>query len=218
MDIVKIWVKSTDADIVVISETWLSKSIADEDINMVGYKVYRIDRPNKGGGVAIYIKSRFDACVVLSESICKQLEILALKVEFIKGLCITVVGCYRPPSAPVEALQSLKHLLSRLNYNELVLTGDLNWDWLKPVSDDFKSFCDLNNLTQLVNSPTRPNLKSPEKSTLIDLILTNVPHKFSSLGVFCNDLSDHCIVAAVRNTKMSKLTPRIILKRNLKLF
>lgn len=78
--------------------------------------------------------------------------------------------------------------------------------------------CDSINFTQLVNSPTRPNLKSPEKSTLIDLILTNVPHKFSSLGVFCNDLSDHCAVAAIRNTKMPKSKSRIIYKRNLKLF
>lgn len=109
-------------------------------------------------------------------------------------------------------------MLSRLNYGELVLAGDFNWDWLKTVSDDFKYFCDSISLTQLVNLPTRPNLKSPEKSTLIDLILTNVPHKFSSLGVFCNDLSDHCVVAAIRNTKVAKSQHRIIFKRTLKHF
>jgi len=79
----------------------------------------------------------------------------------------------------------------------MVLAGDLNWDWLKASSDDFKSIFDSIDLTQLVNLPPRPNLKSPEKSTLIDLILTNVPHKFSSLGVFCNDLSDLCFVAQI---------------------
>jgi len=167
---------------------------------MVGYNIFRTERPKKGGSGAIYIKSKFNAGIVLSESICKQLEFLALNMEITKGLCITVVGCSRPPSVSKKALQSLKYLLSRLNYSELVC--DLNWDWLKPVSDDFKSLCDSINFTQLVNSLTRPNLKSPEKSTLIDLILTNVPHKFSSLGVFCNDLSDHCVVAAIRNTKM----------------
>uniref|UniRef100_A0A3P9K1B3 Reverse transcriptase domain-containing protein n=1 Tax=Oryzias latipes TaxID=8090 RepID=A0A3P9K1B3_ORYLA len=146
------------------------------------------------------------------------MEFLALNVEIAKGLCITVVGGYRPPSASKDALPSLKHLLAKINYSELVLAGDLNWDWLNPVSDEFKSFCDSINLTQLVNLPTRPNLKCLDKSTLIDLILTNVPHKFSSLGVFCNDLSDHCVVAAVRNTKIPKYKPLIIYKRNLKLF
>lgn len=74
------------------------------------------------------------------------------------------------------------------------------------------------NLSQLINQPTRPNPKNLEKSTLIDLILTNVPHKFSSLAVFCNDLSDHCVVAACRDTKIPKGKPRIIFKRNLKQF
>lgn len=30
------------------------------------------------------------------------------------------------------ALQSLMQLLSRLNYNQTVLIGQLNWDWLQP--------------------------------------------------------------------------------------
>ena len=72
MDMVRIQAKSTDADIVVISETWQSKSIADEYINMVGYNIFRTNRPKKGGGVAIYIKSKFNAGLVLSESICKK--------------------------------------------------------------------------------------------------------------------------------------------------
>lgn len=42
----------------------------------------------------------------------------------------------------------------------------------QPASDDFKAYCDSLNLFQIVDSPTRPNLKCPEKSSLIDLILT----------------------------------------------
>lgn len=133
LDMVRIWVSSTDADIVIISETWLMKSITNEDISIFGYKVYRTDRPKKGGGVAIYVKSRFDASIVPSESICKQLELLALKVEIAKSLSMNVVGCYT--SATKEALSSLIHLLSKLNYNELLMAGDLNWDWLNAVSD-----------------------------------------------------------------------------------
>lgn len=218
MDMVRIWIESTDADIVIISETWLTKSITNEDINVHGYNVFRSDRPKKGGGVAIYVKSRFGASVVLSESLCKQMEFLALNVEIFKSLSITVVGCYRPPSASREALSSLKLLLSRLNYRELLMAGDLNWDWLNVVSDEFKSFCDSVSLSQLVNVPTRPNLKNPDKSTLIDLILTNVPHKFLSMGVFCNDLSDHCVIATSRGSKIPKCKSQVIRKRNLKNF
>lgn len=52
---------------------------------------------------------------------------------------------------------------------------DLNWNWLQPVLNDFKTCCDSLNLFQIVDSPTRPNIKCPEKSSLIDLILTNAP-------------------------------------------
>lgn len=146
----------------------------------------------------------------MSQSICKQMEFLALNVEIAKSLSIAVVGCYRPPSASKAALYSIKDLLAKLSYTKLLMAGDLNWDWLNSSSDEFKRFCDSINLTQLVHLPTRPNLKNPEKSTLIDLILTNVPHKFSSLGVFCNDLSDHCVVAACRNTKIPKCKPLFV--------
>ena len=71
---IRIWLKSIDADIVVISETWLTKSVNDDDINMDGYNVYRADRAKKGGGVACYVKSKFIVKVVLSESISKQLD------------------------------------------------------------------------------------------------------------------------------------------------
>uniref|UniRef100_A0A3B3HCE9 Reverse transcriptase domain-containing protein n=1 Tax=Oryzias latipes TaxID=8090 RepID=A0A3B3HCE9_ORYLA len=218
MDMVKIWFTSTEADIVIISETWLTKSITNEDINVNGYNVYRTDRPKKGGGVAIYVKSRFEASTVMSKSIPKQLELLVLNVKLAKSLSITVVGCYRPPSATKEALSSLKDLLSRINYGELLMVGDFNWDWSSTASEDFKSLCDSINLSQLISQPTRPNTKCPEKSTLIDLILTNAPHKFSSAGVFCNDLSDHCVVAACRDAKIPKCKPRIVIRRNFKKF
>jgi hypothetical protein len=93
--------------------------------------------------------------------------------------------------------------LSSINYIELVLLVDLYWDWLTPASDLFKSFCDSANLTQFIDSPTRlRNPKHPEKSTLLDLFLTNVPQKFKATAVFANDLSDHCIIAGVRDTRL----------------
>lgn len=218
IDQVRIWVKSTAADVIVISETWLTKSISNNDIHINGFEIYRADRPAKGGGVAIYVNSSLHVNLLQAKSICKQFELLELKIEIAKGLHLNVVGCYRPPSATANALQALKELLCKFNSNETILIGDLNWDWLSSNSDDFKTVCDQLNLTQLITSPTRPNIKCPSKSTLIDLMLTNAPHKYRPTGVFCNDLSDHCIVATVRNTKMDKKKPRVIVKRDLKHF
>ncbi len=91
-------------------------------------------------------------------------------------------------------------------------------NWTHSISDDFKLLCDSRNLFQLVGTPTRPNLKFPQKSTLIDLVFTNVPHKYSSVCVFANDVSDHCVVAVARDMKLPKQNSRIITRRFMKYF
>jgi exonuclease III len=85
MDMGKIWANSTNADIMVASETWLSKSIPDSHVNLDGYNLFRVDRRTKGGGVAIYTKNTFQTTVLVSKSVPKQYELLVLKVEFTKG-------------------------------------------------------------------------------------------------------------------------------------
>lgn len=67
--------------------------------------------------------------------------------------------------------------------------------------------CDSFNLTQLVEGATHPNVKCPDKSSLLDLILTNAPHKFSDVDIFANDLGDLCVIATVRQAKFPKMKP-----------
>lgn len=70
-------------------------------------------------------------------SLSKQFVFLALALEISIALHITVVGCYKPPSAVSGALSALMQLLSGLNFHEIVI-GDLKWDWLQAVSDDIE--------------------------------------------------------------------------------
>lgn len=101
-------------------------------------------------------------------------------------------------------------LLTDLPHNwidsEMVLVGDLDWDWLS-------SFVTILIVVQLISLPTRLNQKDLDKSTLLDLILTNSLHRLSAVGTFCNDVSDHCAVVCVRNCKIPKSKPRFIYKR-----
>jgi len=69
LDFVRIWASSTDADVIVLSETWLNTTILASDISLKGYNVYRTDRPNKGGGVAIYVKNKFSVTTLISKSV-----------------------------------------------------------------------------------------------------------------------------------------------------
>lgn len=216
IDAIRLWTKTTDTDILVLSETWLKPSITNSMIHIDGYNMFRTDRANKGGGVAIYVKTSLICHVIEALTKPKFFELCAINVSLPNGSTLTVVGCYRPPSAVAGATALLSDFLNKLT-NEYVVLGDLNWDWLSSTSA-LRGICDALHLTQLIQSPTRLNIKCMDKSTLLDVILTNAPHKYSATGVFCNDVSDHCMVACVRNTKMIKTRPRFVFKRNYKCF
>lgn len=158
-------------------------------------------------------RSKYHVTPIVLLSIPRQIEFLGLKLDFNVGQSLIIMGCYRPPSACNEALTSLFNQLVEVNSNEIILTGDLNLDWLTSSSEALKSICDSLNLAQLINSPTRPKLKCTSRSSLLDLFLTNNPHKYTSTGVFANDLSDHCAIGIVRNAKLPKPKPQILIKR-----
>ena len=208
----------TDCDVMVLPETWLKQSITNNMIHIDGYNVFSADRVNKGGGVAIYTKTSLNVSSVESITKPKFFKLSAVKLHLPSGADLTVVGCYRPPSAVHEAVSLLSVLLLKLSDKELFLFGDLNWDWLSTSSSMLHA--DTLHLTQLINSPTRLNTKHMDKSTLPGVILTNCPHKYSATGIFCNDVSDHCALACVRNCNPLKTKPtnRFIFKRNYKRF
>uniref|UniRef100_A0A8K9WP97 Reverse transcriptase domain-containing protein n=1 Tax=Oncorhynchus mykiss TaxID=8022 RepID=A0A8K9WP97_ONCMY len=80
-----------------------------------------------------------------------------------------------------------------------------------------QSKLDALNLTQIINEPTRYLPKALNTGTLIDIILTNFPSKYTS-AVFNQDLSDHCLIACIRNGSAVKRPPLITVKRTLKHF
>ena len=100
--------------------------------------------------------------------------------------------------------------------SELVLLGDLNWDMLNTPAI-LQTKLDALNLTQMINEPTRYNSKTVNTGTFIDVILTNSPSKYTS-AVFNQDLSDHCLIACIRNGSVFKRPPLITVKRSLKHF
>ena len=85
--------------ILAFTETWLDNGIADGEISLPGYKIFRSDRPNgKGGGIAVYFKGSLSIIrrVDLEQQFpgeCIFLEILLPKA---KGILFGTF--YRPPS------------------------------------------------------------------------------------------------------------------------
>ncbi len=98
---------------------------------------------------------------------------------------IIVAGCYHTPSSSSsEACTLLAEFLHDWTKYILIVLGDLNWDWLSSFSDPLKDVCDSLCLVQLINSTTWINQKDLDKSTLLDLILTNASNRYSASVVF----------------------------------
>ena len=155
------------------------------------YNSFQKDRTAKSGKVAIYCRNSLLSSVLLSRSVPKQFELLLLKIHLSRNKSLTAAACYRPHSAPSCALDTICELIAPHLSSELVLLGDLNWDMLNTPAI-LQSKLDALNLTQMINEPTRYNPKSVNTGTLIDIILTNLPSKYTS-AVFNQDLSDHCL-------------------------
>ncbi|KAF3833161.1 hypothetical protein F7725_026826, partial [Dissostichus mawsoni] len=175
----------------------MKKNIPDSDIGIAGYNVFRQDRSSKAGGVVIFTKEHLQCSIATSKSVPKQFDLLIVNIKLANSSTLTVAGCYRPPSAPACTLPALSTLLAPHTHSEFVLLGDLNWDMLNPPAQVQKQWDSLN-LSQIILTPTRYDTKNPEKATLLDVILTNNPDRYKT-GVFCSDLSDHCLIGCIRN-------------------
>ena len=79
------WVHSSITDVVVITESWLRKSVVNTDVNLSGYILFRQDRSSKGRGVAIFTKDHLQCSVVSIKSVPKQFEWLVLSIKLSKS-------------------------------------------------------------------------------------------------------------------------------------
>ena len=108
---------SSDFTIIYLTETWLADHVSDGEILPNGFVLYRKDRPRRGGGVLIAIKSCVPSSLVPSPP---DLEVISVEVgtkhDFV--LC----SIYIPPDSPACLISSLvlylvsKH--AKLNYNQ----------------------------------------------------------------------------------------------------
>ena len=165
-------------DIVVITETWLSRNNSDNDILIPNFDpLYKKDRNRNdrvGGGVAIYIK-----CGI---SLHRRLNIIDNIVE---GLCIEIkirnhksllCGIYRPPNSGNEYWDAIEHTLENLNNSitkDLIILGDFNCNMLNNnINNKMRNLMTSYNLTQIIEEPTHYTENS---ASLIDVALLSNP-------------------------------------------
>ena len=203
-----LFVNEHKPDILILNETWLKASIADNEILPSTYKIFRLDRsfqthppsptnPSKyrrnGGGVLIAIRSDLDIVSKLVKLKCNA-EILGVELQLSDGKKLLICSCYRVgtlgSSNHSHIDNYLKSIKRKRNVNSVYLIGDINlahvnWDILSssdPVEQSFvNTFCEVG-FEQLVNSATHL------KGNILDVLLSTEPHKVENLSIL-SDLS-----------------------------
>ena len=165
---------------VALTETWLSADVADAEISVAGYTLFRCDRVGRiGGGTLLYVREDIGASLVhKSTDPDGQYEGLWCKVKFSSRGYDTVGVLYRSPGTPPT--QMLDDLNRFAGGGHCLILGDFNVpmiDWVneacKPGADQFTkdiyfAVCELY-LHQHVRDPTRTTTSS---SNILDLVLS----------------------------------------------
>lgn len=188
-------------DLIGISESHLSTSIPDSDINIPNYNVMRRDRNRQGGGVLLYVHDRF-TCVRRPDLESPSLEMLWVEIT-LRNHNVLVGVCYRPPNQSaqdvdvfIDGLQDTLESITGPANQSIVLLGDFNdrctaWDSDHVNSELGQKLVNLVaslNLFQLIQTPTR-------NENLLDLLITDSPGYFTDVDTLSpiNDLDHHVI-------------------------
>ena len=137
--------------------------------------------------------------VQLSSSL-SSLEVTLVELRFPSSKRSCIVGSlYRPPSSSsVLFLKDLTLLVDTIyTYSDdLLLMGDLNFDFLKSLDSSISDSFALLRLQNLVTLPTRVTATS---ASLLDVVLSSIPERFSkAISLDSRGLSDHHLVGCAR--------------------
>ena len=145
---------------------------------------YRVDRSSKGSGLLLYIRDDIPSKILTYNSNC-DIETLLDEINLRKRRWL-LYGSYNPRKSQIshhlECLNSLLDEYSRKCEN-YVFIGDFS---VNTSDSSVKEFCSWNGLKNLINQPTC--YKNSEKTTYIDLILTNQPTLFHYLTFIYSQL------------------------------
>ena len=149
------------------------------------YTVYMKDRNSAGGGVFIAIKDTFASYPLYDADTNCEIVWASLQLNGCKKLILA--SYYRPPKSSIDEVEQFctsanKVLASHSpNYPQVLIGGDfnlpgINWESISvnsqidvAISLTLLDCLHLNNLTQLVEKPTRGN-------NILDLLLTSNPN------------------------------------------
>ena len=206
-----------DIHVLGIGETWLDDSVNDTEIAVDGYRLIRNDRNRHGGGVMFFVSDNISYKQVNFPS---SIESIWITVDINKKLH-TIGDTYRPPRSNSDYFESMMDVIEQANSicDNLIILGDLNYDYKtsgNTVSCPVHQIENMFGMKQLVQSYTRETITS---STLIDVILSNVPDQHATTRVLPVSMSDHFpVITTLRSQQPLKAVHNTVQFRDYKHF
>merc|ERR1712055_569587 len=114
------------------TETWYEESIK-ENANIEGYNIFRCDRKEIRGGVAIYLHEKVEA-EIICEIRHKGCEMIAINIPELQTINIVV---YRPPKTKKSVFDKILNEIEKIFRNTtkpeptIILSGDFNFPFVK---------------------------------------------------------------------------------------
>lgn len=180
---------SEDYDIIIITETWLSEDIGNNELfDNKRYDIYRQDRDpstckKRGGGLLFSCKRDYKATPLRNLNICtRENEIMWIKCQ-IYGQELLFCICYFPPPVSNETVKSfVSNICSDTNLlgKNIMIIGDFNipeFDDNTNINGNTQVY-EIHKLMNTLNLESFNKIKNSNSRTL-DLCLTNISKQFS---------------------------------------
>lgn len=208
-------IDSCSASLIAVTQTWLTDDIF---LTHASYNIFRCDRANRrGGGVLLAIKSELSCLPIMITTFLECVWVL------LKGSSADIlIGVfYRAPDMgsgfAEEFFRILSEVCNRFSNCSLLIFGDfnyphINWTTLSVAanereSNSFLQSCLDFSLSQLIMQPTR---RTATCSSILDLILTNVPDICANIR-HLDGFSDHDVITG--NIVCPPISRKIITKK-----
>ncbi|CAC5409259.1 unnamed protein product [Mytilus coruscus] len=162
---------SNEADVICFTETHLDEIIKNEDIIIEGYNrdPYRKDRNSSGGGIIIYISKFIQAKP--RPDLDFDSEALWFEIYFPSHKLLLCVVYRQPSNNNIFWDKFHESIENALSYSlNVVITGDVNVDFLTDYSHKIFDIMRLNGLKNVINEPTR---FCATRQSLLDPILVS---------------------------------------------
>ena len=228
IDDVKMLLMRSDLNVLTLSETWLNSSISNNEIEIEGYTLHRLDRglgspKTGGGGVMMYTKNNHLYYHMEEWNVgTPDIEILWVKLSLKLTRPTYIASIYHPPEGNVKNfLEITENKILDIQSEgpaDILIMGDTNLNTLKRNDSGvtlYKQMLKRLRLTNLFNCPTRVTINS---RSCIDHIITNRPDLYRNCNVIDPGLSDHQLVFVSRKKARKNKTIREIKCRNFRHF